>query len=157
MHAENASAACCAFAICAGVGRRPFGSSLLHACCAARNFGDPGSTPEPELSWMTPCPFGSGKLTSPCERMHAENFAPSAPAGTFIAMPKCWLPPPELDVPGAASAGVLWVVVGSSDGGRLATEGAFPPPPHPAASKPTPATVRTAAGTRVPIIATVQT
>jgi hypothetical protein len=56
------------------------GISLRHACCADWNAGENGLIPESGPIWMVP-PFGSGKLDTPCERMHSE----SASAGPALA------------------------------------------------------------------------
>ena len=92
MQAENASRCCCILANCCGLGCPPFGSTFWQACCAARNFGEFGSIPDPGPIEMPPPLLGSGKFGTPCERMHAENLAASA---VFNVRPA---PPPELEL-----------------------------------------------------------
>jgi hypothetical protein len=48
---------------------RPPGRSFWHFACAALNAGDEGFIPAP--TWNPPLGFGSGKLGTPLERMHA--------------------------------------------------------------------------------------
>jgi hypothetical protein len=129
MQAENASSACCIFARCCGDCWPPFGSTFWQACCAARNFGELGSIPEPGPIEIPPPLLGSGKFGTPCERMHAENCAAFA---VFSVSPA---PPPELElVDGPAAVPPPdEVVVPALDVPRLATEGDAEPP-HPATS-----------------------
>jgi len=80
MHAENASIAFRRLSDRA-CGVPPFGRSDLHACIADWNAGPLTLTPLtcvlPLIAWTfsTPPPFvvGSGKLRTPCERMHDAN------------------------------------------------------------------------------------
>ena len=137
MQAEKASSFCCCCAICAGVGWPPFGSSLSQAVRADLNAGEPGSIPFPEWIVITPWPFGSGKFVTPCLRMQAENFAPSA-VPTFIAIWN-WPPRPPPGPLNDFSAGpeplcVVDVVVVVPEEATLAIPGEPPPPPQPAAS-----------------------
>ena len=90
------------FAICAGVGWPPLGKSFWQTLRADWNAGELGSMPIPEWIVITPWPFGSGKFGTPCLRMQAENFAPSA-VPTFIAIWN-WPPGPPPEPPGALSA-----------------------------------------------------
>src|ERR1700733_15105996 len=81
--------------------------------------------PDPELRLMPPPVFGSGKLTTPCERMHWEYFSAAskcfsalAPLGSVVAVP-----------PAATLEEVL---------PRLATPADGEVVPHPAKRRPTP-------------------
>ena len=101
------------------------------------NVGEPGSIPIPEWIEIRPWPLGSGKLVTPCLRMHAENFAP-ATVPTLIAIWNWPLGAP----PGAPSRVpvdleplfVVVVVVVVPDEPMLATLGEPGPPPQPAPS-----------------------
>src|SRR5271156_827169 len=83
MHAAYFSALASAAAFVAGVCEPRSGRSFLQACWAAWNCGDPVLRPllPPALMVQLGRPFdpsvGSGKLLSPCERMHAEYFSAS--------------------------------------------------------------------------------
>jgi hypothetical protein len=94
MHAENLSAAACAAACCAALGGRPpFGEYFLHAFCARVNDGDCGLTP---FNVTLPFAFGSGKLGTPCERMHDANFriVAALPPAIVKLLPEPLLPLP---------------------------------------------------------------
>lgn len=57
----------------------PFGNSFEHADWADWKAGDWGLIPEPIGNWRPPPPPGSGKLGTPCERMHCANLIPALP------------------------------------------------------------------------------
>jgi hypothetical protein len=140
MHFERASICCCICACWAGVGSPPFGNSFWQALRADWNVGELGSIPIPEPNRMTPWPFGSGKFFTPCLRIQAENFAPSAAFPTFIAIWN-WPPgpppePPKALFPEPESLRVVDVAVVEVVGGEamLATPGEPEPPPQPAKS-----------------------
>ena len=61
---------CCSLAPDGGP---PPGSSFWHRACAILNEGANGLMLEPAASLMPPPALGSGKLGTPCERMHSEN------------------------------------------------------------------------------------
>jgi hypothetical protein len=117
MQAENFSACSCIFACSAALGGL-MSSSFWHAFSAARKVAEPGSIPMPGPIVRPPSLFGSGKFRTPCERMQAENAAPS-PA--FVR------PPP--DPPPLEEESLLELVVP-----MFATAGVGEPPPQPAAS-----------------------
>ena len=90
MHCENFSIACFRAADSGG-GCPPFGKSDRQLCIADWNAGELTATPltlrcgpEPErwLCWISnpprPLPPGSGKLDTPCVRMHCANLSPAA-------------------------------------------------------------------------------
>jgi hypothetical protein len=54
-------------------GRPPPGGRRLHTCMADRKAGDSGFSPELGLIFTPPLALGSGKLGTPCERMHFAN------------------------------------------------------------------------------------
>src|SRR5271154_2885562 len=109
-------------------GPPPPGSSLLQACWADLKWGLPviaGVTP---IATLTPFPwveiFGSGKLASPCERMHAEYAT-------------AWLPGEDSPPPVDPAAVELVVDVVEVCVPRLATPPLGEVPPQPATSTPT--------------------
>jgi hypothetical protein len=85
MHWANASAA--RFWAAVSVRGWPrFGKYDLHACRAALNAGDCGSSPVPVRS-MPPLVLGSGKVGTPWERMHLDSFSAGlGPAGLLFAL-----------------------------------------------------------------------
>jgi hypothetical protein len=93
-----------------------------------------------------PWAFGSGKLGTPFLRMHDANLVSCwtlpptidiAPPLPPVAEPELPTAPPPVSTPGAPLA-VLLVDVDVVP--RLATDGAFAPPPHPATASPSTAT-----------------
>ena len=133
MHAENWSAAACALACSAGLGARPpFGENFLHAFCARVNDGDCGLTP---FSVTLPFAFGSGKLGTPCERMHDANLriVSALPPTIVKLLPEPPFPPPEVLPPdGGEDEEALLVVVEPAP----ATEGEPGLPPQAAPVRP---------------------
>jgi hypothetical protein len=111
------------------------GKSFSQTLRAELNAGEAGSIPIPEWIVITPWLLGSGKFVTPCLRMQAENFAPSA-VPTFIAIWNCWtwLPPapPDAFSPDPDPPCVV-VVAAVPEEATLATPGEPPPPPQPAA------------------------
>lgn len=93
MHAANLKAACRSLSDIVG-GPPLNGAYRLHACWAAWNAGD---FAEPGGMLIPPPGLGSGKLGTPCERMH---WASSSPKSGFVA-------PSLLEDPQAASANAL--------------------------------------------------
>ena len=112
MQRDIASAWDLAFAVCCAVGWPPFGRSDLHVFIADLNAGPFTWTPFTDvlsgvcwtrrLSWP---PLGSGKLGTPCERMHRANFNPCALlTAAFFAPVDAALSELELDEPQPATA-----------------------------------------------------
>src|SRR4029079_12520414 len=111
------------------------GSSFWQTERADPNAGELGSIPIPERIVITPWPSGSGKFVTPCLRMQAENFAPSA-VPTFMASRNCSPGPTGGPFsPAPRSLGVVVVADGVVDeAARSATPGELPPPLQPAAN-----------------------
>ena len=92
------------------------GSSLWHCACAALNAGENGLMFEPWAMLMPPPALGSGKLGTPCERMHSENAKKRVP------------PPPEWfdllpDVPQAVIASAHPMIAAANHRRRRGNDG----------------------------------
>jgi hypothetical protein len=90
----------------------PFGSRRWHERNADWNAGDSMVLGEP-IRTALPLTFGSGKLDTPCERMHLENATPDSTAlaaDTEALAPSVWLvelpPHPATSTPLTSAAAV---------------------------------------------------
>src|ERR1700685_1921784 len=116
----------------------PPGISLLQACCADLKWGLPVIAGVTLIATLTPLPwveiFGSGKLATPCERMHA-------------AYATAWLPGEDSPPPVEPAAVELVVDVLDACDPRLATPpvGELPSQPVTSTARATKAAARAAA------------
>src|ERR1700678_3717205 len=132
MHTVNLSNWARPCACCAAVGMPPLGSRFRHVLSAAWNCGDWETVPPTKI---VPPELGSGKLTTPWERMHWAYLSMSAPLPPLMTMTACGPPPgaplpafvaPPPPPPAPAEGDSVVVVVEPT----LATLGDAEPPPQ---------------------------
>lgn len=117
---------CC----CAWLGPFVDGSRCRQADSACWKSGEPGLSEAETVIVSVPVASGSGKLGIPWERMQAVYLIPAGPVPTCVDI---LAPNPPL--PAGKSLELLLALALPLEGvvSRLATDGAFEPPPQPAA------------------------